>query len=108
MRNYVSNWDALKGPFLLRLKSEAFESDDAEVIDFYHELVQNVEFEEPQSFDALLVPVLPVELAFGEIKLSMVSVISTFGTAQDITANELRIETLYPSDDETLKFFQTL
>ena len=106
IRNYIKNWDAIKGPFLLRLKSEAFESDDQDVINFYHELAQHVDLESAQILDNMLMPVLPLEIVLGEISLSMFSVISTFGTAQDITANELRIETLYPSDESTMKFFQ--
>ena len=49
---------------------------------------------------------LPIELEIGELELSLCSVISTFGTAQDITADELRIETFYPANEETAKFFK--
>jgi hypothetical protein len=33
--------------------------------------------------------------------VSLFSVISTFGTAQDISADELRIESLFPADAAT-------
>ena len=52
-----------------------------------------------------LLPVLPIEIDLGGFKLKLASVISTFGTAQDITANELRVETFYPADEQTKKFF---
>lgn len=35
----------------------------------------------------------------------MFTVMSTFGTLQDITTDELRIEAFYPSDDATRAFF---
>ena len=34
--------------------------------------------------------------------------ISTFGTALDITADELRVETFFPADDFSTQFFQSL
>ncbi|MFT5572652.1 MAG: hypothetical protein ACI9FR_001576 [Cryomorphaceae bacterium] len=46
-----------------------------------------------------LLPVLPIEIDLGGFKLKLASVISTFGTAQDVTADELRVETFYPADE---------
>ena len=51
-------------------------------------------------------PVLPLTLAFGPVRLSFFTVIATFGTAQDVTADELRLECLFPADavtDQTLR-----
>jgi transcriptional regulator with XRE-family HTH domain len=56
--------------------------------------------------DTALLPVLPLEMALGEVRVSLFSVISTFGTAQDVTTDELRIESLFPADDATEKLFQ--
>jgi hypothetical protein len=36
----------------------------------------------------------------------MFTVIATFGTAQDITTDELRIETLFPADPATEQVFR--
>jgi hypothetical protein len=36
----------------------------------------------------------------------MFAVVATFGTAQDITADELRLETLFPADPETEAMFR--
>ena len=52
-----------------------------------------------------ITPVLPLALDFNGLKLNLVSVITTFGTAQDITANELKIEAFYPADEMSKKFF---
>jgi hypothetical protein len=54
------------------------------------------------------VPVLPLEIRKDSLRISLFSVIATFGTAQDITADELRIETLYPADDATRALLQGL
>jgi hypothetical protein len=55
--------------------------------------------------DALL-PVLPLEIDLNGIALSLFSVISTFGTPQDITTDELRVEAFYPTNDATEQFFR--
>ncbi len=41
-------------------------------------------------------------------KLNMFSLITSFGTPIDVTAQELRIEFNYPADDHTVKFFENL
>jgi hypothetical protein len=55
-----------------------------------------------------LLPLVPLELNIGGINLSLFSIISTFGTPQDITTDELRIETFYPSDNNTTAFFENM
>ena len=37
----------------------------------------------------------------------MFAVVATFGTAQDVTADELRLETLFPADAETEALFRS-
>jgi transcriptional regulator with XRE-family HTH domain len=56
--------------------------------------------------EAALVPIMPFDMQVGDLKLSMFAVVSTFGTAQDVTADELRIETLFPADADTEALFR--
>ncbi len=56
--------------------------------------------------DAALVPVLPLEMAKDGMRISLFTVIATFGTAQDVTADELRIESLFPADAATESLFR--
>jgi transcriptional regulator with XRE-family HTH domain len=56
--------------------------------------------------DTALVPVMPFNLAIGDLRASMFTVIATFGTAQDVTADELRIETMFPADAATEALFR--
>ena len=51
-------------------------------------------------------PVLPFEIALGDTRISLFAVIATFGTAQDVTADELRIESLFPADAATEALFR--
>ena len=50
---------------------------------------------------APLAPVIDVEFAFADTTLRWFSVISTIGTPIDVTAQELRLEAFFPSDEET-------
>ena len=40
-------------------------------------------------------------------RVSLFTVIATFGTAQDVTADELRIESLFPADEATERLFRS-
>jgi transcriptional regulator with XRE-family HTH domain len=55
---------------------------------------------------AALVPILPFNVEVNGLRISMFAIVATFGTAQDVTADELRIETLFPADAETEAVFR--
>ena len=48
-------------------------------------------------------PVLPMDFRKGNISLKLFTTIATLGTPQDITLQELRIESFFPIDDTTAK-----
>jgi transcriptional regulator with XRE-family HTH domain len=48
-------------------------------------------------------PVLPMHFRKGKTALSLFTTIATLGTPQDVTAQELRVESFFPTDDETAK-----
>ena len=50
---------------------------------------------------AQLVPVIDVQFRYRETSLRWFSIVSTIGTPVDITAQELRLEAFFPSDDDT-------
>ena len=54
----------------------------------------------PRSI-APLVPVIDVWFSYRDITLRWFSIVSTIGTPVDVTAQELRLEAFFPSDDET-------
>ena len=62
----------------------------------------------PTGTQVCLSPTVNVELGVGDITLRLFSLLSTFGTAQDVTTDELRIETFFPADDFTATFFKKL
>lgn len=56
--------------------------------------------------DTALMPVMPFSMEVNGLAISMFAVVATFGTAQDVTADELRIETLFPADAQTEALFR--
>jgi hypothetical protein len=48
-----------------------------------------------------LVPIIDVHFTLGGTVLRWFSIVSTIGTPIDVTAQELRVETFFPSDDDT-------
>jgi hypothetical protein len=61
--------------------------------------------EEADETRTSLTPVLPLELDFNGQALSLFTIITTVGTPQDITADELRVEAFFPADPATERFF---
>jgi transcriptional regulator with XRE-family HTH domain len=52
-------------------------------------------------FEQISGPVLPMHFRKDGTKLSLFTTIATLGTPRDVTAQELRIESFFPMDDET-------
>jgi transcriptional regulator with XRE-family HTH domain len=107
LRRYITNWGEAAPQFVRRLRQEAAASGDRilqEKIAALTELAGVVDDGLPPS--GALLPVLPLEIDLNGIALSLFSVISTFGTPQDITTDELRVEAFYPTDEATGQFFR--
>ncbi len=107
LRNHVTNWSAV-GPLVWqRARQEAEALNDPNMRTVLDDLA---ELQEPDilrsAADAALLPVMPFELAIGDRQIAMFAIIATFGTAQDVTAEELRIETLFPADAATEALFR--
>ena len=107
IRSLVTNW-ALVGPLIWRrARKEAVALDGAEMKAVLDDLAPYQDDEILWSAaDAALLPVLAFDMAVGDLRLSMFAVVATFGTAQDVTADELRIETLFPADAATEALFR--
>lgn len=51
-------------------------------------------------------PVLPMHFRKGETTLALFTTIATLGTPQDVTAQELRVESFFPMDKETARILR--
>jgi transcriptional regulator with XRE-family HTH domain len=107
LRPLVANWSAIAPLLWHRAVREAASSGGQAVQLLLAELAP---YQDATTLrlpeDSALLPVLPVVLEKAGLRLSLFTVISTFGTAQDVTAEELRIESLFPADEATARFFR--
>lgn len=107
LRPLVTNWAAIAPLVWHRAQREADAVGGDDMRAILAELRPYLDKSLPWlAEDAALLPVLPLRLAQGGLQISLFTVISTFGTAQDVTADELRIETLFPADEQTEALFR--
>lgn len=109
IRPLVTNWAAVAPLLWCRARREA-EAVGGE--DMRRVLAELAEYQDAGTLwadeDAALLPVLPLEMVKDGARMSLFTVIATFGTAQDVTADELRIETLFPADEATEGLFRAM
>jgi transcriptional regulator with XRE-family HTH domain len=105
IRPYVANWDAVAETLLRRVHREAVGGIlDEEVAAILEEILSYPgvprRWHTPDLITPL-VPVIPVRFAKGEYTLNFFSTVTVIGTAQDVTLQELRIESFFPADTPT-------
>lgn len=109
IRPLVTNWESV-APLLWRRAQREAETLGGE--EMRQVLAELRPYQDPDTLwsaeDAALVPVLPLEMEKGGLRISLFTVIATFGTAQDVTADELRIESLFPADEATANLFRDM
>jgi transcriptional regulator with XRE-family HTH domain len=114
MRPFVLNLPEIGSHLLRRLKREAVgAADDAPVRRLISDLLAQPEnaamlaTNHPVRVDARL-PVIPLVLERADLRVSLHSLVSAFGTAVDLTLSDLRIETLLPVDERTERVLRQL
>lgn len=109
LRPYIKNFDEIAAHLLTRSAHEALEFPALDEI--LKEVLRypglpsrgrNVDWSTP------MLPVLPTRLSVGGVELSLITTLTSFGTPQDITADELRIENLFPADAASEALLRTL
>ncbi|MDN5874508.1 MAG: hypothetical protein L0H29_09035, partial [Sinobacteraceae bacterium] len=111
VREHIVNWREMAPLMLLRTRREA-ESQANEVL---AALVDEI-LDYPgvlrrwrlQDWHQAPPPILPLEYAVGDARLRLFSMIATFDTAQDVTADELRIESFFPADEGSAALLRSL
>jgi hypothetical protein len=97
MRPFIENWDEVALGLLQRVYREAVgHVTDTRTIELLGHLRKYPGVEElsvPRKSEA---PVLPITFVRGSERISYFSMISTVGLPQDITAQEFRIESMFP------------
>jgi transcriptional regulator with XRE-family HTH domain len=101
MRPFVEDWEKVAGGLLQRVRREAVgQVLDAKLQELLKRLRQYPGVAELKATLAPQSPVLPITFRRGDERLSYFSLITTVGTPQCITAQELRVECMFPTGVE--------
>lgn len=110
LRPYVVNFDHLQGVLLKRLHEECINYQSEALSRLYEACAAEVadlkQAEHPVVDQQL--PVMTLGLRKGDVEMCFFSTVTTFGTAIDVTTQELRIESLFPATKETQRIIQEL
>lgn len=113
LQPYVGNWSEVASMLLLRLQREALaaprESPSRRLFEDLAALPVAPADWMRRGAELGHAPVLDIEyVRDGEPLASLFSTLTSIGTPQDITLQELRIESYYPSDDATQMLLESL
>ncbi|MEH6526782.1 MAG: helix-turn-helix transcriptional regulator [Sneathiella sp.] len=105
LRSVIKDWDRVARHIIERAHRQVRgggENDPlkkliAEVL-AYPDIPEDWKLENPTD-DAL--PILPLAFELGGHTLSWITTIASFGTPQDVTAEEIMVECMFPADSET-------
>ena len=97
MRPFIEEWEKVAGGLLQRVRREAVgQVMDAEIAKLLERLREYPGVEALKPLLAAQSPVLPITFRRGDERLAYFSLITTVGTPQCITAQELRVECMFP------------
>lgn len=105
LRPSVVNWEAVAESLIQRVAREAVGGvQDGPTAQLLAEVLRYPDIparlREPK-LEVPLLPVIPVRFRKGKDTYSYFSTVTTLGTPQDVTLQELRIECFFPADDDT-------
>jgi transcriptional regulator with XRE-family HTH domain len=101
MRPFVEEWETVAAGLLQRVRREAVgQVMDAKLQDLLKRLREYPGVAALKPPLAPQSPVLPIVFRQGKERLSFFSLITTVGTPQCITAQELRVECMFPTDGQ--------
>ena len=105
LRAFVANWEQVGEALVQRVHREAIGGvPDARTAALLKELLALPGVPErwrAPDLTAAPLPVIPVEFRKGRLAVSYFSMVTTVGTPQDVTAEEIRLESFFPADEAT-------
>jgi hypothetical protein len=109
LRRHLVNWREVAAHFLRSVESDAVADGAAETGALLERLLAYPGVAALRS-DPLpaqsRAPVLPMLFRKDAVTLSLFTTLATFGTQQDVTLQELRVECFFPSDEATAMVFR--
>jgi transcriptional regulator with XRE-family HTH domain len=111
LRPRVANWEEVAGTLIERLHRQSLGRPDRETEGLLDELLEYPDVPEAWRSPDLTRPMellLPVHLETDDLELRLISTITVFGTPQDVTLEEIRLETFFPADADTERALRQL
>ena len=107
LREMTDNFSAVAWVFLRRIRREVADSGPderlQELLERAEAYMKDVPVEPETPGDEL---VICAHLRFGDQVIKTVSMVARFGTAREVTLDELRVELVFPRDEEAEAFFR--
>jgi hypothetical protein len=105
LRPFVKSWELVAAALIGRVQREAVAGVKGEATsELLEELLALPDVPRhlrKLSLDTPLVPVIPIQFQTPRGSFNYFSMVTTLGTPQDITLQEVRIESFFPTDQET-------
>jgi transcriptional regulator with XRE-family HTH domain len=108
LRPHLTNWSEVVRYFVRSVEADAMADATPETAGLldrllgYKDVRETISHVAPSDGEG---PILPMHFEKGRTKLRLFTTITTLGTPQDITLQELRIESFFPMDEETRAVF---
>jgi transcriptional regulator with XRE-family HTH domain len=105
LRPFLVNWEDVVRYFIRSVEADAADGtpESAELLDRLLAYKGVREVLKKFSFEIGASPVLPMHFRKQDVSLQLFTTIATLGTPLDITAQELRVESFFPMNDETAR-----
>lgn len=110
VRKHLLNWEDVCADLLHWIQREAMSDGlGSEAETLLSQLVALPGINETARFanlDARTLPFLPMQIRKDGVALNLFTSIATMGTPNDVTVHELRIESFFPADEDTARWFR--
>lgn len=110
LRRYLVNWEDVCTDLLLWVQREAMGdgpcSEATAMLDELMALPGIAGAASQPNLERRALPFLPVTLKKDDIVLNLFTTITTLGTPHDVTVHELRLESFFPADESSRRWFQ--
>lgn len=107
-REMMANWGDIAWTGVRRLRAEAAAHPDDETLAELVSLAEDAARDAAVRLDVDGDRVLCPHFLIGDRLIRTITVLAQFGAAIDVTLEELRVELIYPADEEAATFFATL
>jgi len=106
LRQYIKDWPVIEHFMLGRLWDEVISTQNNELFELYEDISPLRTGENPINFQIdNNLPIMSLTLEKDSMETSFFTTITMLGTPLDLTTQELRIESLFPADEETKQLF---